>query len=46
MEVYKYLEYFPAEARDRLKLVYSEHAAMLKADKFGHLVHKSKCGYM
>lgn len=46
MDVYKYLEHFPDEARDRLKQVYSEHAAVLKADKFGSLVHKSKCGYM
>ena len=46
MEVYKYMEHFPAKDRDRLKQVYSEHAAMLKADKFGFLVHKSKCGYM
>ena len=46
MEVYKYLEHFPSEARDRLEKVYTEHAAVLKADRFGCLVQKSKTRHM
>ena len=46
MEVYKYLEHFPLEARERLEQAYTDHAAVLKADRFGCLVHKSKYGYM
>ena len=46
MEVYKYLEHLPSEARDLLEKVYTEHAAVLKADRIGCLVQKSKSGYM
>jgi len=46
MEVYKYLEHLPSEARDRLEKVYTQHAEVLKADRIGCLVQKSKSGYM
>ena len=44
--MYKYLDHFPAEARDKLSQVYMQHAMMLKEDRFGCLVWKSKCGWM
>ena len=46
MEVYKYLEQFPSAARNRLEEVYTEHTAMLQADRFGYLVSKSKYGFI
>ena len=45
-EVYKYLDHFPSEARDKLNQVYMVHIMALKEDRFGCLVRKSKCGWM
>ena len=44
--MYKYLDHFPAEARDKLSQVYMQHVMVLKEDRFGCLVRKSKCGWM